>query len=478
MATMSTPPPFSISRIAIIGAGPAGLAFAKHLLSLRSSHFQIVVFEQSTRVGGVWNYSPQPAPHSSPRMPHTDPLCPPALPNRTDPPEWASPMYEELHSNIPGSLMQYADTPFPESARLFPDREVIREYLERYADEEVRACVRFGWRVDEVRLCGCGRRCEDGDDDCETRERRWDVSVSEVASGKVERATFDAVVVANGHYSIPYVPEIENIMMLDTIHPGLLQHAKTYRTSKAYTNLKVIVVGNGPSGLDIARQINTTARQPVYLSVRHATPPDKLAHTGCVEIPEITRFLPDSRGALLADGTVMTDIDRIVMCTGYMYNYAFLPDLAPSLLKSGKAVHHTYRHLFHTTYPSLVFPGLPTSVVPFPLVEAQAAVVAAVWANKLILPNRAEREKWCEELRAERGEGLDIFEKGEDGRYINELYEWWATGDDGEGKRPPRWSERTLWERSVYAEAKIKFEDAGCKASTLEELGLHYDGDD
>lgn len=48
---------FNIKKIAIIGAGPAGLAAAKYLLA---EGFQSLdIFEQRTEVGGVWNYNPK-----------------------------------------------------------------------------------------------------------------------------------------------------------------------------------------------------------------------------------------------------------------------------------------------------------------------------------------------------------------------------------------------------------------------------------
>jgi cation diffusion facilitator CzcD-associated flavoprotein CzcO len=42
-------------RVAVIGAGAAGLCAARHLMK----HFRISVFEQASAVGGTWVYTDQ-----------------------------------------------------------------------------------------------------------------------------------------------------------------------------------------------------------------------------------------------------------------------------------------------------------------------------------------------------------------------------------------------------------------------------------
>ena len=43
-------------RVCVIGAGAAGLAAARHLTS-ELDVFEVRVFEQASRVGGIWVYS-------------------------------------------------------------------------------------------------------------------------------------------------------------------------------------------------------------------------------------------------------------------------------------------------------------------------------------------------------------------------------------------------------------------------------------
>ena len=115
--------------------------------------------------------------------------------------------------------------------------------------------------------------------------------------------------------------------------------------------------------------------------------------------------------------------------------------------------------------------------VPWPLAESQAALFSAVWANDLELPSDDEMWRWSRELEKRQGEALHVYPAvGDDGKHINELYDWVKTAKRV-GKEPPRWDGELFWERSICFEAKIKFEDDGCRAKTLDELGFHYEPD-
>lgn len=45
---------------------------------------------------------------------------------------------------------------------------------------------------------------------------------------------FDAVVVANGHYHVPYIPRIEGLAEFETARPGSIKHSKMYRGRDLY----------------------------------------------------------------------------------------------------------------------------------------------------------------------------------------------------------------------------------------------------
>lgn len=62
-----------------------------------------------------------------------------------------------------------------------------------------------------------------------------------------------------------------------------------------------------------------------------------------------------------------------------------------------------------------------------------------------------------------------------DANYINYLHDWVMTSDNGFSKEPPFWDARMRWLRKIYIDAKKKFHEDGGKATTLEELGFHFD---
>lgn len=458
------PGSFDVKRVAIIGAGPCGLSAAKYLLA--QQHFDsIVVYEKNPEVGGVWYYSRK----SSEKLhvPQTSPFCPPDPPIKSGnddggAPVFPSPMYETLHTNIPHTLMKYGDKDFPEGL-IFPSRKVVQEYLVEYS-QDIRYLIKFSTQVNTVTL-----RREGGKD-------LWDVETESVLDGQRSKLTFDAVVVASGHYATTFMPDVKGIQEFHAAHPGVISHAKTYRVPEDYADKKVLIVGNAASGLDIATQISRHSKSPLLLSVHEPTNEEHLEHTRAEEVPAIEEFLVEERGVRFQDGRIEKDLDAILYATGYLFAFPFLETLTPGLVSDGRRVHGLYKHLFHIDHPTLVFPGLPIKVIPFPVSEAQAAVYARVWANALTLPSTKEMAQWEEEEALRRGRAFHVFPKGGDSALLDEFHEWVASSSCScKGKVPPVWDAEQRWQRTIYAEAKLKFEKTGRNAKSLEELGFRYE---
>ncbi|KAF7561306.1 hypothetical protein G7046_g2836 [Stylonectria norvegica] len=456
------PASFDVKKIAIVGAGPSGLAAAKYLKA-QNAFEEIVIFEQLDKLGGIWNYS-ELAPETC-TVPQEDPFGAPDKPIRPRPdaaPIFTSPMYDRLHANIPGSLMNFKDQKFPDDSWVFPSRTTIQKYLHDYG-EDIKDLVRFSFQVNSITL-----NPQDGHD-------KWDIEAQSTTSSEViVKETFDAVVIANGHYSTPFIPDMKNITEFNRVYPGVISHSKQYRTPYPFKDKKVVVVGNGPSGLDIALQINEECRKPALISVRQPTSPERLAHSGCEEVAEIDEFLVDQKGIRFKDGRVETNIDAVVICTGFLYSYPFLPGLQRKLVTTGRGVHGLYKHLFYIQHPTLVFPGLNMKAVPWPLSEGQAAVFSSVWSNQLLLPTKEEMEAWSQELEQKHDDALHYFEPLGDGFYINELHDW-AMKAKYVAKEPPQWDDELMWQRSIFIEAKAAFEKLGCRAKTLGEIGFVYE---
>lgn len=293
-SVLRAPSPLSVKRVAIIGAGPSGLAAAKFLRA--EEYFDTIdVFEQQSEVGGVWHYTPSSGEEVS--IPSTNPNIPlekPIWPDGSKAPIFSNPMYEHLNTNIPKQLMGFSDQEFPAESLLFPARQDVQEYLVKYS-QDVRDIIAFSTQVDDVQLL---------------KEDRWEVTIKSTITGVSKKNEYDAVVVSNGHYSVPFIPAVTGIEAFNAAYPNLITHSKIYRSPEGFTGKKVIIVGSGASGLDIGTQISFVSQKPLLCSVR--TPLPQKFGEAKEEVPPIAEFLVEEKGVRFEDGRVEKDIDAIV----------------------------------------------------------------------------------------------------------------------------------------------------------------------
>lgn len=76
-------------------------------------------------------------------------------------------------------------------------------------------------------------------------------------SNHTENHLYDAVMVCNGHYTIPAIPEIHGVENFQ----GRQSHSHNYRSPESYAGRRVLVLGAGPSGVDISKQIAAVAEK-------------------------------------------------------------------------------------------------------------------------------------------------------------------------------------------------------------------------
>lgn len=377
-------------RVAVIGAGAAGLCAAKHLLS--SGH-DVTVYELGSHIGGLWVY---------------------------DNDNGRSPAYRSLHINSEAKVTGYRDFPMPKDAGLFPSHEAVRAYLEAYADKfGIRPLIRFNTAVTAVEV---------GDE-----TRPWLVRLDD---GSEEG--FDIVVVANGHQAVPtHPPFAQNFT-------GEYVHSLQYRVPEDFLGKDVLVVGVGNSGLDIAADVcsatNFTviaARSPVLIMPRMFLGVPLARFLGKVERPWlpwpvrrrvrelVTKLVhgtmedwgfvtprlqthPASHPTLFshmawgrigarpgvrsvsgrdvefADGTVET-FDAMIAATGYEIDLPFLaPELSPV---EGHRI-DLYRRVVHPDHPGLYFVGLfdVSGGANIRMMDIQCRWLASVVAGDVVLP--------------------------------------------------------------------------------------------
>jgi cation diffusion facilitator CzcD-associated flavoprotein CzcO len=183
----------------------AGPAGLACAATMRGAGLNITVFEKADNVGSVWRR------HYERLHLHTD----------------------RNHSGLPGMAM-------PKSYPLYPSREQVVAYLEAYA---ARFDIKPAFGNEVVRL----RR--DGAQWC-----------AETASGAVSAPV---AIVATGMASAPYRPSWP---AMDS-YRGITVHSSEYRNPAPYLNKRVLVVGFGNSGGEIALDL-AEAGVDVALAVR------------------------------------------------------------------------------------------------------------------------------------------------------------------------------------------------------------------
>jgi cation diffusion facilitator CzcD-associated flavoprotein CzcO len=200
----------------------------RYLLAERSFD-QIVIFEQRATTRGVWNYTPETVQDIG-QVPQLDANQPVEKPefktvkesNGTKKePFFLTPMYKDLETNIPNMIMQYSDLPFPKGSQLFPSRDSVTDYLDVYA-KDVNHLVKFSTQIFDVRL------------KCGSVQDTWAVKYKDLVSEHEGEMEFDAVVVANGHYNVHYIPQIEGISEWNGKYPGVISHSKYFRSVEAF----------------------------------------------------------------------------------------------------------------------------------------------------------------------------------------------------------------------------------------------------
>ena len=271
--------------------------------------------------------------------------------------------------------MTYPSFSFPPGTALFPKAAVVQKYLEDYATHfGLLRYVRFCARVDKLFW------------DADSIE--WDVTLS---TG--ERFKFDFVVVANGHHRKPRYPDAAGLQgWLDS---GRAIHSAWYRRPGEFAHhKKVMVVGGGPSGIDICRDM--TGIIQLLLHSVPSTPQTGQSYSDDSETYRKVGRVVEYRGGgsvLLENGSIESDIDLVILATGYEFSFPFLsqiksgiPSLPPPL--PNELYNSTYHifplalHLFplQGDFPptSIAFTGLVYRVAPFLLFEDQARAVVRV----------------------------------------------------------------------------------------------------
>ncbi|MEO0564541.1 MAG: NAD(P)/FAD-dependent oxidoreductase [Chloroflexota bacterium] len=217
-------------QVIVIGAGPAGLATAYHL---QQAGIPFKVLERSETVGDTWR------------------SLYPSL--RLNTSRW--------YSYLPGKK-------FPAHYPVFPTGEQYHAYLVDYAREfDLERHIHFNVEVTRVSREGDGT---------------WRIESSE----GVDRVP--VVISATGRFGSPHMPQIDGLDAFE----GEVLHGSAYNGSEPFLGKRVMVIGNGPTGVDIAPELGREPDMPpVLLSMR----------TGVMLRPRFLYGLPKHAWMILGD---------------------------------------------------------------------------------------------------------------------------------------------------------------------------------
>ena len=179
---------------------------------------------------------------------------------------------------------------------------------------------------------------------------------------------YDVVMVCSGHYNTPVVPNIPG----QDKFKGTAVHCHQYRSVEPYKNQTVLVIGAGPSGLDIALQVASVAKSVVisHHVVKREIKGDYPKNV--TKKPEVHRIKNDKEVEFV-DGSCCS-FDSIIYCTGYKYSFPFLHESCGVIVED-KLVQPLYKHMVHIERPSLCFIGIPFYVCAFQMFDLQVVPV-------------------------------------------------------------------------------------------------------
>ncbi|KAK1765378.1 hypothetical protein QBC33DRAFT_544136 [Phialemonium atrogriseum] len=415
-----------VPRVAVIGAGPAG-AIATDAL-VREQAFDVIrVFDRRDQIGGTWVYTP----HLPARIPSLRDLLdgnadvavpiPPALPAETPKSEAINShqvrfsdtaQHEHLHSNIIPSLMSYTDRPFPDtlSERVlahygpgapFRHRELIREWVEG-----------IFLRDGNDRLLELNTTVERA----EKKAGEWVLTLRKETPGKNYwwQESFDALVVATGHYQVPWFPTIPGLVEYDERFPGRVLHSKHFRDGTKFKGKRVLVVGASISSHEILHEALPHAQHPVYASIRGEPLPAfgwaPFKHPHIAVKKEISRLDPQTGRIFFADGTHVDGVDYVVFGTGFTFSLPWLPHVQERIKTAYRRLPGVYQHTWDIEDPTLTFVGMLGGGFTFRVYEWQAVAVARHLAGRARpLPPAAEQRAWERDRAARLRGGKDYY---------------------------------------------------------------------
>ena len=342
-------------RVAILGAGPSGLAQLRAFQSALAKGIEIpeiVCFEKQSNWGGLWNYT-----------------------WRTGLDQYGEPvhgsMYRYLWSNGPKEGLEFADYSFEEhfgkQIASYPPRAVLFDYIQgRVEKAGIRDWIRFNTVVRHVNY--------------DEVTGKFTVAAHSLDKDNEYIEEFDHVVVASGHFSTPNVPKFEGFDAFN----GRILHAHDFRDAVEFKDKNLLIIGTSYSAEDIGSQCWKYGAKSITVSHRTA-PMGYDWPENWKEVPLLTKVV--NKTAYFKDGTT-AEIDAIILCTGYLHSFPFMAENLKLRTANRLATADLYKGVVWVDNPKLFYLGMQDQWFTFNMFDAQAWYVRDIMLGKIEVPDR------------------------------------------------------------------------------------------
>ncbi|XP_053398441.1 flavin-containing monooxygenase 5-like [Mercenaria mercenaria] len=217
-----------MKRVAVIGAGASGLTAIKCCLD---EGLEPVCFERTNYISGLWHYTDEVEDGQA---------C----------------VMKSTVINTSKEMMCYSDFPIPENFPIYMHNKYVDKYFHMYADKfGLKKCINFNTEVVSVAPASSFKI-----------NGTWEVVTREMTSKNMETNIFDGVLVCTGHHAEKNMPDFPG---LDR-YKGYVTHTHDYKDYRGYEDKRVLIIGIGNSGGDVATELSRISAQ-VYLSTRSGT---------------------------------------------------------------------------------------------------------------------------------------------------------------------------------------------------------------
>ena len=202
-------------RAVVIGGGWSGLYALKYLLG---EGIDAHLYEGRANIGGIWRY---------------------------DESEQVGGVYQSAHATSSKTFLHASDFPFPSEVGEFPSHEEVLAYLYAYADHfQLWPHIHLNSKIERV-------------------EPQWIVTINN-GSRVIE---CEYIVVCSGQHQTANDPRYSHPF---TRFTGTFSHSISYKSPyhEQFMNKRILIVGGGETGSDLAVELSNTVAKSVHMSIR------------------------------------------------------------------------------------------------------------------------------------------------------------------------------------------------------------------